>query len=68
MFLNALPGASTLAAANIPDYQIQMAGRWRSDAFMIYIKESFEIFVQTQKALADPSLIRIADVKRLVRL
>lgn len=42
-------GASTLAAANIPDYQIQMAGRWRSDAFMIYIKESFEIFVQTQK-------------------
>ena len=58
-------GASTLAAANIPEYKIQMAGRWKSNAFMIYIKESFQMFVQTQEALANPSLIRVEDVRRL---
>ena len=54
-------------AANIPEYKIQMAGRWKSNAFMIYIKESFQMFVQTQEALANPLLIRIQDVKRLAQ-
>ena len=60
-------GASTLAAANIPEYKIQMAGQWKSNAFMIYIKELFQIFIQTQEALANPSLIRVEDIKRLAR-
>ena len=59
-------GASTLAAANIPQYKIQMAGRWKSDAFLIYIKESFQIFVQTQAALANPALLQVSDIKRLL--
>jgi hypothetical protein len=33
-------GASALASANLPDYSIKMAGRWRSGAFLIYVKET----------------------------
>ena len=57
-------GASTLAAADIPKYQVQLAGRWKSEAFLTYVKASFEIFSQTQEALANPSLLRIRDIKR----
>ena len=32
---------------------------------IIYSKESLQIFVQTQEALANPSLIRVEDIKRL---
>ena len=31
-------GASALAAANVPAYQIQIIGRWRSEAFLEYIQ------------------------------
>ena len=30
--------ASSARAANIPDHQIQMLGRWRSDAYKLYIR------------------------------
>ena len=57
-------GASTLAAADIPKYQVQLAGRWKSEAFFTYVKASFEIFSKTQEALANPSLLRVRDIKR----
>jgi len=57
-------GASTLAAADIPKYQVQLAGRWKSEAFLTYVKASFEIFSKTQEALANPSLLRVRDIKR----
>ena len=33
-------GASDLAAANVPDYEIQAAGRWTSEAFKRYLRFS----------------------------
>ena len=33
-------GASALATSGVPAYQIQLLGRWRSDAFLAYIRLS----------------------------
>ena len=44
-------GASTKAVVGIPKYQVQLAGRWKSEAFSAYVKTSFEFFSQTQEVL-----------------
>lgn len=44
-------GASALAGANVPAYQIQILGRWRSDAFLTYIRLSDEHVIQTAEHL-----------------
>ena len=37
-------GASTLAAAELPNCNIQLAGRWKSEAFKLYLKASHKLF------------------------
>ena len=50
-------GASTLLAAGVDKYQIQLAGRWKSDAFMTYLLACHSLFERTQAALADASML-----------
>jgi len=44
--------ASSARAANIPDHQIQMLGRWRSDAYKLYIRTSPTDRANLSKVLA----------------
>jgi hypothetical protein len=60
-------GASALAAANLPDYSIKLAGRWKSDAFLIYVKETCQKFALIHDALANPSILVANDILRLAR-
>lgn len=60
-------GASTLAAAGLPDAWIQTFGRWKSLAFLQYIKLSNKIFTRVQSTLCNLSMLRIQDIMRLHR-
>jgi hypothetical protein len=60
-------GASTLAAAELPNCNIQLAGRWKSEAFKLYLKASHKLFETTQSVLAQPPLMSVCDVRRLAR-
>ena len=58
-------GASILAAAGMPAYSIQLMGRWKSSAFMLYIFRSVELMNTCFKALSDASVFSNSDfVKR----
>jgi hypothetical protein len=48
--------ASAAAAANLPPYTIQSLGRWKSTAFMRYIRASTLAFEQAYKYLTDVKL------------
>jgi hypothetical protein len=54
--------ASALAAAGIDEYTIKLLGRWRSDAFLQYIKLSSLMLETACSALSDPSVMCAADV------
>ena len=56
-------GASTLLAAGVDKYQIQLAGRWKSDAFMIYLLAAHSLFERTQSALSDSSVLSYESVR-----
>ena len=45
-------GASTAAAAGVPDRLIQQQGGWRSDAMKAYIQESLPNLLQVSQVLA----------------
>jgi integrase len=46
-------GAATSAAsAGVPAHLIQSAGRWSSDAYLVYIKTPIESFTELSKTLA----------------
>ena len=59
-------GASTLAAGNISDSIIMKMGRWKSLAFLSYIRMAKEIFSRVAAALADRSVLPAADVRNLM--
>jgi len=59
-------GASTLAAAGLPDSVIMKMGRWKSLAFLGYIRLAKEIFSRVAAALADRTTFSIADVRNLM--
>lgn len=59
-------GASTLAAAKIEDSVIMKMGRWKSLAFLGYIRLAKEIFARVAAALADRSILTPADVRNLM--
>jgi hypothetical protein len=59
-------GATALAAAGTPDSWIQTFGRWRSLAFLKYIKLSGKIFEQIQNVIMDPDTVSTEDVSRLL--
>lgn len=50
-------GASALAAAGVPDYVIQDMGRWKSLAFLTYVRKSTEMFEVARSALARGDLL-----------
>jgi hypothetical protein len=59
-------GASTLSAAGIDRYQIQLVGRWSSDAYLTYVKATHSMFSRTQAVLSEPTFLPIRDILRLV--
>lgn len=59
-------GATALGAAGTPDSWIQTFGRWRSLAFLKYIKLSGKIFQQIQNIVMDTSAVTSEDIARLL--
>ena len=53
-------GASVLAAAGLPDYFIQVIGRWKSLAFLSYIRSASSMFNKALSALTNPSLLTVS--------
>ena len=58
-------GASALAAANVPGHMIMLTGRWKSLAFLEYIRLSTKAFKDTLVHLGDQTLFTLEDAKRL---
>lgn len=58
-------GASALAARGVPDSHIQIMGRWKSLAFLQYLKLSRQVMERSLNILTDPSAFTVADVRRL---
>jgi hypothetical protein len=56
-------GASVLAAAGVPDYIILKIGRWKSLAFLDYIRQASSFFSVALSALSDPSLFTLDHLK-----
>jgi hypothetical protein len=57
-------GASMLAAAGLPDYVIQKQGRWKSLAFLEYIRLGKQSFEMALSAMVNPTLLTVGDVGR----
>jgi hypothetical protein len=57
-------GASMLAAAGLPDYVIQKQGRWKSLAFLEYIRLGKRSFDMALEAMVNPMLLTVGDVGR----
>ena len=58
-------GASMLAAAGVPDYVIQKQGRWKSLAFLEYIRLARSSFELALAAIVNPCLLTVYDVGRM---
>lgn len=56
-------GASMLAAALVPDYLIQKLGRWKSLAFLDYIRLARGAFDAALAAISNPTLLTVRDVR-----
>ena len=57
-------GASMLAAAGLPDYVIQKQGRWKSLAFLTYIRLGKRTFTMALDAMVNPTLLTASEVGR----
>jgi hypothetical protein len=53
-----------LAAAGVPDYVIQKQGRWKSLAFLEYIRLGKQSFDVALSAMVNPRLLTSGDVGR----
>lgn len=40
-------GATLLAAAGVPEHVIKLAGRWQSNAFLVYVRQHYRFIPQT---------------------
>ena len=58
-------GASVLAAAGVPDYVIMTLGRWKSLAFLGYIRLASKVFSSALDVLSNPSLLTIPHLVRI---
>lgn len=58
-------GASMLAAAGVPDYVIQVQGRWKSLAFLEYIRIAKRSFEMALAAIVNVDGLTINDVRRM---
>ena len=58
-------GASLLAAAGMQDYMIQIIGRWKSLAFLTYIRSASSFFTRALSALTNPSLFTLSHLMKM---
>jgi len=58
-------GASALAQAGTPEYVIKKMGKWKSMAFLQYIKISTDIFSKAAEAIADPKTFTLHALRRI---
>jgi hypothetical protein len=54
-----------LAAAQVPDYTIQMMGRWKSLAFLDYIRLSMRLFNKAVAFMSDLSTFTSTDLMQI---
>ena len=58
-------GASILAAAGKPDSYIMFMGRWKSSAFMRYIRWAVTSMDDALSVLSDPRIYSMENMRRL---
>jgi len=58
--------ASASAAANLPDYTIQSLGRWKSTAFLRYIRASTTAFQKAYHHLTNVDTLSLKDVAHTI--
>ena len=56
-------GASALAAAGVPDYIILDIGRWKSLAFLAYVRCTIKMFEIARYALSRNNLITLDKIR-----
>ena len=56
-------GASALAAAGVPDYIIMNMGRWKSLAFLTYVRRSAQMFERARYALSRRDLLPLENMR-----
>ena len=59
-------GASALAARGVPDHVIQSVGRWKSLAFLAYIRLSTRAYNSAVDMLCDLKSLTTEDVRRML--
>ena len=60
-----IAGACILASANVPDYLIKKAGRWKSDVFLRYIRMSVNTHELIASTIFSLSSLSFAEVRRV---
>ena len=58
-----IAGASAMAANGGPNWLIQLAGRWRTDQFLKYIRLSTEAFQQSITAISSCTVFNSDDIR-----
>lgn len=58
-------GASALAAAGLPDYVIKSMGRWKSDAFLGYIRSTSASFLTARDALNNARIFSVDHIRSI---
>jgi len=59
-------GACALSLAGFPDSYIMKAGRWASLAFLIYVRQCIKAFSEGLRAICNPSIFTMDDVRKLI--
>jgi hypothetical protein len=60
-----IAGASALAAAGVPDYIIQDMGRWKSLAFLMYIRLASSAYNAALAKMCNTSTLKLSDLRRI---
>ncbi len=58
-----IAGASAMAANGAPNWLIQLAGRWRTDQFLKYIRLATEAFQQSITAISSCTVFNSDDIR-----
>ena len=58
-------GASALAAAGVPDYIIQTMGRWKSLAFLMYIRLASSAYNAALAKMCNTETLTVSDLRRI---
>jgi len=58
-------GASALAAAGVPDYIIQTFGRWKSLAFLMYIRLASAAYNTALAHMCNTNTLTLSDLRRI---